>query len=219
MWQDCQLAEVSNGYASPVPTSLRERKKQQTREALMRIALDLFETHGFDQVTVDDIAARAEVSPRTFFRYFGSKEAVLFADQEELLSVMREAIAARPPEEHPLQALRAALAVVTEHTAQHRADHLRRSRLAETGAAIATYQRSVLQPAWEAMLAEAVAERLGADPSTDPRPTLFAGVAVAVMTSAGVLWRASDGKHDVVTLLHQGFDALDLAVLESLGLS
>jgi AcrR family transcriptional regulator len=201
-----------------VATSLRERKKHLTREALVRSALDLFETRGFDEVTVDDIAAQADVSPRTFFRYFGSKEAVLYADQEELLTSMREVIEARPADEHPLHALRAAVAVVTEHTAQHRDDHLRRARLAQRGASIATYRNAVLVPAWEEMLAEAVARRLGVDPLTDPRPALFAGVAIAVMTAAGVLWLASDGKDDVVAVLHQAFDTLDRAVLESLGL-
>ena len=179
------------------------------------MALDLFEAHGFDRVTVDDIAAGANVSPRTFFRYFGSKEAVLFADQEHLLSVMREAISSRPPDEHPLLALRGALIVATEHTAQHRDDHLRRARLARDGAAITTYQRAVLQPAWEEMLAESLAQRLGTDPLVDPRPRLFAGVAIAVMSAAGVMWLASDGEDDVVLVLHAAFDALDRAVLEA----
>jgi AcrR family transcriptional regulator len=195
--------------------TLRDRKKTETRETLVRVALDLFEAQGFDPVTVDDIAAGANVSPRTFFRYFGSKEAVLFADQEHLLSVMRDAISARPAEEHPLLALRGALIVATEHTAQHREDHLRRARLARAGAAISSYQRAVLQPAWEEMLADAVAERLGTDPLVDPRPRLFAGVAIAVMSAAGVMWLASDGKDDVVMVLDAAFDALDLAVLEA----
>jgi AcrR family transcriptional regulator len=197
--------------------SLRVRKKSETREALVRVALDLFEAQGFDRVTVDDIAALANVSPRTFFRYFGSKEAVLFADQEHLLSVMREAITSRPADEHPLLALREALVVATEHTAQHREDHLRRARLAQSGAAITTYQRAVLQPAWEDMLTESVARRLGTDPLVDPRPRLFAGVAIAVMSAAGIMWLASDGEDDVVMLLHAAFDTLDLAVLDSLG--
>ena len=196
-------------------TSLRDRKKTETRATLVRAALDLFEAHGFDSVTVDDVAASANVSPRTFFRYFGSKEAVLFADQEELLALMRDTISARPAREHPLLALRSAIIVATEHTAQHREDHLRRARLAQHGAAISTYQQAVLQPTWEDMLAKSVADRLGIDPLVDPRPRLFAGVAIAVMHAAGVMWLASDGQDDVVHLLDAAFDALALAVLEA----
>jgi AcrR family transcriptional regulator len=195
--------------------SLRERKKHQTREDLERAALDLFEVHGFDGVTVDDIAARANVSPRTFFRYFGSKEAVLYADHDYLLSIMRDAISARPAEEHPLHVLRAALVAVTQHRAEHLEADLRRGRLVDTGPAIASYQRAVIQPAWEDMFTEALADRLATDPVTDPRPRLLAGVAIAVMSAAGIRWRASGGREDPVDLLLEAFEALDAAVLES----
>jgi AcrR family transcriptional regulator len=200
-----------------VTASLRERKKSETRDALTSAALDLFELRGFDGVTVDDIAARANVSPRTFFRYFGSKEAVLYPDQDYLLSLMREAMTSRPADEHPLLVLRAALAAVTRHTADHREHDLRRARLAETGAAVASYQRSVLAPEWEDMFTETLADRLATDPTTDPRPRLFAGVAMAVMAAAGVAWRASNGRDDPVTLLDDAFGALDAGVLEALG--
>ena len=106
---------------------------------------------------------------------------------------------------------------MTRHTAEHREHDLRRARLAETGAAVANYQRSVLVPAWEDMFTETLAERLATDPTTDPRPRLFAGVAMAVMAAASVRWRASDGKDDPVTLLDDAFRELDAGVLESLG--
>jgi AcrR family transcriptional regulator len=80
---------------------LRERKRLRTREALVDAAMSLFAEHGFDAVTVADIARRAEVGRTTFFRYFADKQEILFADgdrhREELLSAVRQALADAEP--------------------------------------------------------------------------------------------------------------------------
>ena len=75
---------------------LRERKKARTREALKDAAMDLFTRQGFDGTTVEEIADACEVSPRTFFRYFPTKEDVLFADTEARRERLLECLADQP---------------------------------------------------------------------------------------------------------------------------
>lgn len=89
---------------------LRERKKIRTRETVRREAFRLFESNGYAQTTVDQIAEAADVSPRTFFRYFPTKESVLFSD--DLLEPIIEAFLAAPPELSPVAAYRHAAAQV-----------------------------------------------------------------------------------------------------------
>src|SRR5690242_19094138 len=88
---------------------LRERKKLRTREQITEAAIGLFAKRGFDGTTVDDIAAAADVSRRTFFRYFARKEDVILAWKRETANELRDALAARPPEEAPLEAVQGAL--------------------------------------------------------------------------------------------------------------
>src|SRR3954452_2536083 len=88
-------------------SGLRERKKLATRLALHRAALELVAERGLEHVSVDDIAARADVSPRTFFNYFSSKDdAVLGLDPDAMQRQVTE-LRARPAEEPPVEALRA----------------------------------------------------------------------------------------------------------------
>src|SRR6185503_8441518 len=92
---------------------LRERKKARTREALQEAAMDRFARQGFDGTTVEEIAEACEVSPRTFFRYFPTKEDVLFADGEVRRERLLAVIAERPIEEPAFGALRAAMRTLT----------------------------------------------------------------------------------------------------------
>jgi AcrR family transcriptional regulator len=86
---------------------LRERKKARTKAAIQEHALRLFREQGYENTTVEQIADAAEVSPSTFFRYFGSKEDVVVYDS--LDPVLIEAWRAQPPELSPMEALRGAM--------------------------------------------------------------------------------------------------------------
>jgi len=82
-----------------VPLGMRERKKLRTKKELERKAFQLFQSRGYEAVTVADIAAEADVSIATFWRYYRSKESLLIADSEEMLDRFRETLAQRPSDE------------------------------------------------------------------------------------------------------------------------
>ncbi|MFI9406617.1 TetR family transcriptional regulator [Nocardia sp. NPDC052316] len=94
----------------PAVRGLRERKKERTRRTIRLEAFRLFREQGYGETTVEQIAAAAEVSPSTFFRYFPTKEQLVLAD--DLDPVLIEAVRAQPPELAPLTAFRRAMAAV-----------------------------------------------------------------------------------------------------------
>lgn len=94
----------------PVEMSLRERKKERTRRTLRVEAFRLFREQGYTETTVEQIAAAAEVSPSTFFRYFPTKEQLVIADDQD--SVMIEELATLPRGLNPITAIRTATEAV-----------------------------------------------------------------------------------------------------------
>ncbi|WP_132653224.1 MULTISPECIES: TetR family transcriptional regulator [unclassified Rhizobium] len=87
----------------------RERKRRQTRERIEQAAMGLFLERGFDATTIEEITEAADVSKRSFFDYFPSKEEVVFAWQDAFADRLMAAIAARPASESPVKAVEEAL--------------------------------------------------------------------------------------------------------------
>ncbi|MEO1061152.1 MAG: TetR family transcriptional regulator [Actinomycetota bacterium] len=157
----------------------RERKKAETRDRLADAALRLALAHGPDEVTVEQIAAEADVSPRTFFNYFPSKwDAIVDFDPSEK-EEFAAAVAARPAGEAPLEALRQAF--LERHDAQGEQFAEMRSRM-ELVEQHDVLNRRFLEyfAMFEQRLVDAVAARLGVDPADDPYP----GLLVAAVTAS-----------------------------------
>ncbi|WP_433332786.1 TetR family transcriptional regulator [Spirillospora sp. CA-294931] len=102
---------------------LRERKKRQTRRAISDAALRLFAERGYEETTIADIAAAAEVSPRTFFSYFPSKEDVVFAELDDRMAEVAEGLADPPPGEAPLETIRRGTVEILEALATEHGDY------------------------------------------------------------------------------------------------
>lgn len=190
------------------PPGLRERRKKLTAAELEAAAFRLFGERGFDLVTVDDIAAEADVSRRTFFRYFASKEDVLLADHLVQLARLREAMAVRPRDEPVLTALRNAVMSLTSDFEERKEAIILRGRIMRDTPSIQA-RSLVHQKAWEDAIQEMVAERLGVDPVADLRPGVVAATALAAMRVAFTNWLSAGAKGDVIALTAEALDLLD----------
>jgi AcrR family transcriptional regulator len=177
--------------------SLRERKKQRTRDALLRAALELFTTRGYEGTTVDDITDAVDVSQRTFFRYFAGKEEAALTLQEMTVAHFVELVRERPPQEAPMEALRQAVlegwgtlndvveAIVPVEL------HLRMYRVIEsTPVLLAAHLRRSDEA--EEEIARVLAVREGLDVEADPRPRLAVAVFSAVMRVTGRQWSTGE---------------------------
>lgn len=197
------------GPTDAVP-GLRERKKEQKRERLKQAAFDLFAERGFDDVTVDEIADRAEVSKSTLFRYFETKEDLLLVDARMHRDALLRALSDRPTDEPVLASLRYALQSLA---ADYQADRLRavqRNRIIAESPALAA-RALERQVAWEDGLAEVILPRLAGEADAEIRAAVLAAAAMAVVRVATRRWIASD---DDTEMIDHVLAALDLLIDE-----
>jgi len=188
--------------------SRRMRKKQRTRNELLAAGDHLFSAQGFDATTTSDIAERADVSQRTLFRHFPSKEALLYGDMDDARLELREALANRPVDEPILTSLRQAMLSLAADFEVNRDRRLMQARLAATSPSVSAYSRAVLQVSWEREIIVAIAARLNVDPMKDPRPELVAGAAMSAVRIAMRQWTATEGKADFVALSMAALNAI-----------
>ena len=200
--------------ATGPPVSLRERKKLATRRLLRRAALELVAERGLANVTVEDIAEAAEVSPRTFFNYFPSKESVLFGGDTDRAAELREGIAVAAPGGSALDAVRVVLTRDSETMADELrslggdpADWLRRMKVARTDPHVRAAHAAQMAMI-ERAIAEGLAARLGADQETDPYPGVVAAAAVSVVRACLSFWAGSGGATSLGQLIDEAFLSL-----------
>ncbi|WP_030619772.1 TetR family transcriptional regulator [Streptomyces achromogenes] len=179
--------------------TLAQRKRQLVADELTQAALGLLARGGFDAVTVDEIAAAAGVSKRTFFRYFASKEDVVVQFLTGLGEAMREELASRPAPEPPSTALRHTVWRSIDACAGQTERTLRVVQLIlGTPALLARFLERQAQ--WREELAAVLAGRLGLDPATELYPRMAAGMALTAFHTVLQRWSESDGTEDPAAL-------------------
>lgn len=192
----------------------RERKKLETRQALEQAALRLFAARGYEQTTVEDIAEAADVAVRTFFRYFSSKQHVLFGDVvTDRVSRLRSELAARPRDESPLESITTVMDQLDFDTAEEEQQILARLDLMRAQPSMITRYLELTNEMRLAVV-EFVAERTGLDPRREMYPLLLAGACAASWDTSLNLWAASGATRSLRELRHEAFAALTAGLPE-----
>jgi AcrR family transcriptional regulator len=184
---------------------LRERKKAETREALRAAAIRLFLERDPSAVTVNDICAAARVSRRTFFNYFESKEAALFAWDQHLTDELVAELAARPAHEPPLIALRRAMDDTLPSFAAQTGWNARKELFSTRPELRTKILHAVFR--LETRLIDALADRIGCAEG-GLYPQLLAAAAGSAFRVAFTTWTPETGIEGLRVLVDQAFDHL-----------
>ena len=189
------IAQLGTGR----PSGLRERHKETTRQLLVDTAVDLFAERGYDQVTVEDICAVADMSSRTFFRYFHSKEDLIASPIVAMLGITSTSLRAQPAGVNAWRAITAALLETAEQVDAARERLLKVSAVfRQAPESLASQARAFLE--WEASIYDELAPRMSGDPrALDLR--LLVGLATLALRLAADAWAERDGSDSLVDIL------------------
>lgn len=196
------------GDENPPVEGLRERKRRETLQRITNAALRLFIEKGYEATTLDAIAAAANISRRTFFYYFKSKDDILLSMQSGSIDAIAAALRDEPMDKRPLDAVRDALVrVAAQYPAEDMIaiDRLMRSSEAVLARKQATYVQH------ERTLVAVLRERWP-DPERQTAFRLLAMLAVGAMRLSLETFNLEGGKRPLVDLVHEAFGALEAEI-------
>jgi AcrR family transcriptional regulator len=192
-------------HAAP---SRRERKKLATRQALEEAALRLFAAKGYEQTTVEDIAEAADVAVRTFFRYFSSKQDVLFGEvATDRVGRLRSELAARPVTETAVESVIAVMEQLDLVNVEEEQQILARLDLMRHQPTLRTRYLELID-SMRLVIAEFVADRTGTNARQDLYPLMVAAAAAGTLDTSLTLWAESGGAQSLRELRRQAFSTL-----------
>ncbi|MEB3019663.1 mycofactocin system transcriptional regulator [[Mycobacterium] crassicus] len=189
----------------PVPQPRAGRRRSTTRQHISDVAIDLFATRGFDEVSVDDVARAAGIARRTLFRYYASKSAIPWGDFDAHLQQLGELLDGIDPAAPLGDALREALLAFNTFDAGETARHRRRMRVILQTDELQAYSMT-MYAGWRGVIAGFVSRRVGVD-STDLRPQTVAWTMLGVALSAYERW-LGDESLELPQTLGEAFDAI-----------
>jgi AcrR family transcriptional regulator len=169
------------------PQGRRERNKQRTREALIQAAFELFASNGYEHTAIREITDAADVSERTFFRYFASREDLVLSFIRDEMHEFALALAARPAQEEPFTAMRNAY----RDSVRRQADLLPVLQLIDASPDLKAAQLRDFHEHGEEII-DVIAEREGVDPATDRRPRVLAAIFGGLVYLGNQNWQAGD---------------------------
>ena len=179
----------------------RDRKREATHQALRTAALRLGAERGIQHVTVEEIANEADVSVRTFYDHFPSKQDAVIGFDEWRVAQLRDALRARPAHESPRVALHA---VLRDLLAESSAEWPLRMRAVAGDPTMLPHMFSSFV-GYERAIVEVIAERTGLDPTLDLFPTLLTTVASGAFRATMTNWRANGGAVDLLAVFDDAF--------------
>jgi AcrR family transcriptional regulator len=186
--------------------NLRSLTRETVRAQIAETAWSVFAERGFDDVTVNEVAAATGISRASFFRYFSSKEEAVFVALEAMGAEIATALEERPPQERPWVALRRAFDAATPNYASNPARSLARLNLTRETPSLRAHQLE-RQAQWRNLIGPALAIRTGLDPD-DVRIDAVVAAAQAALDAATERWALSGGALDLTELIDEAFAAI-----------
>ncbi len=191
------------------PLSVRERTRRAVREELTQLAQSMFVEKGYDETTIDDLAAAAGMSRRTFFRYFTSKEELVVGKYEVLGERLAEDLASRPADEPIWTSMRHVFGHVVEYfeSEARSATTIAMENIVRDHPSLNASYLDRVSRIQERVLEQARA-RAGQPEPTDPRIQAIVGAAFSCLIAAWTTWLASGQSLPFGDLLDQAMDAI-----------
>jgi AcrR family transcriptional regulator len=199
---------MASAEHDPPRPGLRERKRHETLQRIADAGVRLFLDKGYEKTTIEEIAAAADISRRTFFYYFKSKDDILFSMQAGMGQRIADALREEPLEKAPIDALRDA--IVRTSAAYSREDMLAIDRLMRSNETIQLRkQASYVQH--EKIVFDALRERWP-DPVRETGLKLVAMMAIGAIRLSLERFNQEDGKRPLTALLTEAFAALKIEI-------
>jgi AcrR family transcriptional regulator len=198
--------------------ALRERKKDQTREALAQAAFALFQDKGHEATTVAEIARAANVSRRTFFRYYATKDALLFVEDSENLEHFRVLLGASEGGDDDLAHIRRACVALAEVYMRDRDQILARARIIESSPVLGKQERQQ-DMSWERAIADSLlsTHHLGPNANSsvrERRARMLAGAVFGAVRATMAAWQEAGGRGDLPWMVGEALDLFSLRSLD-----